>query len=170
MKIVTALYTHYDDDMTLDTLDSIKTWMTEDVIVILDGANTHNYKERIKDTIIKVGLPHGSAKSTHKNMALSIDHLHSQWPDADWYCFIEPDVILLNDSYKKELNEGWVRGTDYRDNPWDLPLLNEIVEFEVPIGCYFIGCIQFLHNDFVKKLYEMDFFNRFARFGISLFS
>lgn len=161
-NIATALYTHKDDEICLDTLDSIQTWMTDKVMVVVDEANIHNYSNRIKDAIVKIGLYHGSTRSTHKNMAFAILELYKQWDDVDWYCFVESDVLILNNLFKKDLKGGWILGTQQRRGPeWDLPLLNKIIKTKSSLCCYFLGCIMFLHQDFIKKLIEIDFFNRF---------
>lgn len=165
MEIASALYTHNDDELCLDTLDSIKMWMTEKVMVVVDEANAHNYKGKIKDTIVKKGLHHGSSRSTHKNMSFSIEQLYYEWQDVEWYCFMEPDVLILDGGFKKDLQGGWIRGTNHRHGPdWELPLLDKIVGRNVPISCYFLGCIMFLHNQFVKKLVEVNFFKRLMEF------
>ena len=55
----------------------------------------------------------------------------------------------------------WMIGVCGRVDEHSMPLVSSMLEKPLT-GCYYLlGCCLFFHKDFIKKLLEIDFFNRF---------
>lgn len=176
MKIAALLNIHEDSPVVRDTLDSIMTYMTEDVLVISDGAAGYGARD-IRGASILVGkeppsLPvptlggfyHGCSRSPFRNMSLGLKSLRKLY-SADWYCYMEYDCLVTSDEFKIDLERMarggvWLAGNDLRCANYRMPLLEGIVgglgECRVVLGC----CV-FLHRAFLDAMNKINFFDRF---------
>ncbi len=177
MKIATLLNIHDDSDVVLDTIESIKTYMTNDILVITDGAASWKEKPTRKGANILVpketlvvptsqleGFYHGCSKSPFRNMTLGLKVLRETW-DADWYCYMEYDCLVASDEFKEDLAKAkdniWVLGNDYRQANYDLPLVEKAIKMKIKETHILLGCCVFFSRRYIQKLYKRDFFNRF---------
>lgn len=166
--------------MVSDTLDSIRMFMTKDVLVITDGA-AHWKPKRLKkeaevlrrhdpfegrslDAHRVEGFYHARSRGPFRNLTLGLKTLAENW-NADWYCYIEYDCLVASDDFKGDLeNAGrrgvWAIGNDHRCANYRMPLLEKVVG---PIGesHVLLGCCNFFHADFVRELVSRDFFSKF---------
>jgi hypothetical protein len=178
MKIATLLNVHEDSPIVQDTLESIKDYMTKDILVLTDGAS--HYKTRVLHSGAEIlsridpfgnlpvhrveGFFHQFYRSPFRNMTLGLKTLFENW-EADWYCYIEYDCLVTSSDFLEDLEDMaqrgvWMVGNDLRCGNYRIPLLDNIVgtiqEHHVMLGC----CV-FMHRDYMKALAKDDFFNKF---------
>lgn len=167
MKIATVLNIHNDENLVKDTVDSIIKYSSKDVMCIVDATSTA-WAEEFGECIgvpLHRGFFHNYPKSPYRNVALALN-LISEVHDADWYCVTEPDVLFTSSNFKIDLEEKeklgfWCIGNDHRVQNHKLPYIEKTFDLNFTHSEYLLGCCVFYHKDFVKKLKEINFFNKF---------
>lgn len=169
MKISVLLNTHGNIPIIKDSIDSIRTYMSNDILLIVDGAN---WKE-VRDVNLGVhkveGFYHNCPKAPFRNIALGMNLLYNKWSDSDWYCYIEYDTLVVSSYFKTSLEKAieknvWFLGNDGRVSPQiTIPGLDSMIGVHIPKTAYYymLGCCQFFHHHFMEKLVDRDFFNNF---------
>jgi hypothetical protein len=179
MEIATLLNVHGNSQVVMDTIDSIKMYMTNNILVLTDGA-AHWKSKSIRgkaevlartDPFVDMlptyqveGFYHGRSKSPYRNLTLGLKTLGETWK-ADWYCYIEYDCLIASADFKEDLEEAahrgvWMIGNDHRWSNYDLPLVEKIVG-PLKETRILLGCCVFFHRKFMESLREIDFFTRF---------
>jgi len=167
MKITAILNTHDVPETTLDTIDSVRRYMTEDILVVVDGHAWQTYAGINLPTYKLKGFNHNWYKSPYRNIILGLYTAASNWPNADWFCYMEYDCLVGSSLFKKDLEaaakEGiWCVGNVYRGGQTvDLRLLEKIVGGKFEEAVYLLGACVFYHKDFIKLLLEKEFLQRF---------
>lgn len=164
MQVAVSLNVHSHPEVVIDTIDSIKTYLTHDILVVIDGAS-NSFNNISLPTATLNGLPHNISRSPYKNVALSLMNLYESYPNHDWYCYTEYDClftsdrILTNLKIAKEKNI-WMLGNDGHVDDIPIPFLESIMRTKFN-GCYYLlGACQFFSNEFLGKLMEMEFFDK----------
>jgi hypothetical protein len=169
MKISVLLNTHGNIPLIEDTLDSIKKYMSKDILVIVDGANWDEVKD-VNLGVHKVeGFYHHCAKAPYRNIALGLNLLYSTFPKSDWYCYIESDCLVASSHVVEVLErakskEMWFLGNDGRVAPSiTIPSLETMIGATVfPQAYYYmLGCCQFFSFRFMESLVDREFFKNF---------
>lgn len=166
MKIASILNVHDHMDLVLDTLDSIQTWMTEDVLVIVDGKNWNKFENdlgKFKPNQVFRGFDHGHYASPYRNIALALKTLYKSYPEHTWYCYCEYDVIFLNDKFKQdlEISDAGVIANDIRWKKTDVSKhFQEVVGSSPSIGCTMLGCCVFYSHACVKQFVDSGVLDR----------
>lgn len=165
MRLATTILTHDHVDVTKDTVESVKMWMTDNVLVVVDLAGWKNFEGKQLGTKMIPGLHHGHHKSPYRNYVFSLHNLVKEFPDCDWYAYMEYDVLVVSSGFKNDLkSKAWMMGCDVRTYPFTFPLLDKILDCgKIQHSRYVFGCCHFLHHDFVYRLLDMDFFDRFLK-------
>jgi hypothetical protein len=166
MKIATVLNIHNNSEVVHDTLDSIRKYMTEDILVIVDGAHWSKLENVELPTYKLEGFRHDCPKSPYRNVTLGLKELSRLFPDADWYCYMEYDVLIASEGFKHTLQRAedmgiWCLGNDYVVGEYKFPLLEQMLKAQLGPSHYLLGCCVFHHKNFIKKLIEINFFERF---------
>jgi hypothetical protein len=171
MKITTILSTHGIPEITADTLDSIRCYMTDEVMLLIDGFGYDKFDNVALPAYKLKGFNHGFWKSPYRNIVLGLYAASQQFKDSDWYCYMEYDCLVGSSIFKKDLEEAekegiWLLGNDLRFNQEkekgvDLRMLEKIVGGQVEEIIYFLGACLFYHKDFIKVALEKEFFQRF---------
>lgn len=166
MKISAVLNVHSPDKVIIDTLESIFCNLTKDVLVVVDGAKKDKFKDFSIPVNSMVGFRHGVAKSPYRNVALGLKSLYELHPDSDWFCYTEYDVLfgstrILGQLLKAEEMGVWMLGNDGHVDEITLPFIDSLIGEPITQSYYLLGCCQFFHNKFMKKLCEIDFFDKF---------
>lgn len=164
MKIAVILNAHGDTPLVLDTIDAIKTWVTDDILVVIDGA-ARKWSENVDLPVVKLnGFRHNCPKSPYRNVTLGMMETVKKWPDADWYCYMEYDVLFTSSEFKRDLEFGnkdlWCIGNDSRHGSYKFPLLETITKMKFNCSKYLLGCCVFHRGKFLRKLQDMNFFER----------
>lgn len=165
VKIATILSVHNDVDLVLDTLDSVLEYMTEDVLLLIDGASKEF--DNIDLPVHKLkGFRHGITKSPYKNVALGLKNVVELFPDADWYCYLEYDCLITSIRFKYNLEMAtdrdiWMLGCDGHVDDKDIPLVSAMLKTPLNSSYYLLGACQFFSKFFMEKLKEINFFDRF---------
>ena len=166
MKIATVMNVHADIPCVLDTIDALKTYVTEDILVLVDGVAWDKFKN-VDLGVAKVkGFPHGKPKSPYRNVALALSTLIDLFPNHDWYHYTEFDVLFCSDRFKKSLKlaeemKVWMLGNDGHVDSVNMQLVEALIKDKFKSNYYLIGCCQFFHKDFINKLKEINFFEKF---------
>jgi len=166
MEIAVLLNGHSDYALIIDTIDSIFTHVSRNVLLVIDGVKW-DYFELLSMPVDKLcGFRHGVAKSPYRNVALGLQNVAEQWPKADWYCYVEEDVLFTSDRFKANLKMAddrgvWMLGNDGRVDEAQLAMIESLIGEEFRSVYYLLGCCQFFSGSFMKKLLEIDFFNKF---------
>lgn len=167
MNIATILNVHGDTPTVLDTIDAVKTYVGQDVLVVADGATWESWGKDVKLPVHKIqGFVHGYPKAPYRNLTLGLKAAVETFPEADWYCYSEFDVLFTSDKFKQDLyhaaqNNVWCIGNDLRHYSMDLPYLDRIVGEKVINYRYLLGCCVFHQGTFLRKLNNIGFFDKF---------
>jgi len=167
--IATVLNVHNNPKLVLDTIDSIRTWMTEEILMVVDNAGWKEMSKHEFPAYMVQGFWHNYVKSPYRNIVFGLMQAHLKWPEADWYCYMEPDVLVASDAFKRDLKAAeyynyWCVGNDARQQTFKLPFLEKIIKDKLADFNYLLGCCVFHKNDFIKKLHEENFFERFLMY------
>jgi hypothetical protein len=166
MKIATILNVHSDPRLIIDTCDSIFKFVGEDVLLLVNGSSWGDLKD-IDLPVYKVrGFRHDVPNSPYRNVALGLKMVQEQWPDADWFCYTEYDVLFASSRFQANLKMAedkkvWMLGNCGHVDHIEMPLIDAMLEEKTKSVYYLLGCCQFFHRDFMTKLSDIDFFDRF---------
>jgi len=167
MKITAILHTHDHQDLTLDTLDSIKHYMTDDVLVVINESGWDKFDHSQIPAHVLKAFPHNVGRAPYRNAMLGLSMAAQKWPDSDWYCHLEYDCLIGSSFFKKDLEFAdkenvWVIGNDYRDKQTvRFPLVELMLKTQFDEIVYLLGAILFYNSKFIKRCLEEDFFNKF---------
>lgn len=166
MEIATILNVHSDPQLIEDTFDSISKFVGEDVLLLISGSSWGDLKN-IDLPVYKVqGFRHDVPSSPYRNVALGLKMVHQQWPDADWFCYVEHDVLFASSRFKANLKMAedkkvWMLGNCGHVDQIEIPLIDAMLKEKIKSVYYLLGCCQFFHKDFMMKLSDINFFDRF---------
>ncbi len=171
MKITTILSTHGIPEITLDTLESIRYYMTDRVLLLVDGVGYDKYDNIPVQAYKLKGFNHGFWKSPYRNIVLGLYSAVQNFKDSDWFCYMEYDCLVGSSAFKKDLEQAekegvWLLGNDLRrhqelEKGVNLSLLEKVVGGKFNEIIYFLGACLFYHKDFMLKALEEEFFQRF---------
>lgn len=170
MQIATVLNAHGHTDLVMDTLDSIRTWVSDKVLVVVDGAKWDDWGAKVRLPVYKLkGFRHNSHRAPYRNVALGLQQATELWPDLDWLCYTEYDALFASDRFKHNLKMAdelgvWMLGNDGRVDHVNPFWIEKFTESEVTSSYYLLGCCHFFARPFLDKLREIDFFERFLRY------
>jgi hypothetical protein len=165
MQIAAVLNGHLPD-LILDTLDSISLFMTDKVLVIIDAESYWRF-ESVDLLAHKIeGFRHGANRAPYRNVALGLMTAAEKWPDVDWYCYCEHDVLFGSERFKHNLSMAaekniWMLGSDGHVDDVQMPLVESLIGEKLTNGYYLIGCCQFFSRAFIDTLKKINFFERF---------
>jgi hypothetical protein len=165
MNLALLLNVHENSPVVIDTLESIFTYATKDVLVLVDGVAWNQFNQFDFPVSLMCGFKHGCPKSPYRNMALGLKMLAENWPDADWYCYTEYDVLFTSDRFKKNLEIAdkmgvWMLGNDGRLDDKEMPLIEAMLGSKFKSYYYLLGACQFFSREFMQKMVDMNFFDR----------
>lgn len=160
-EISIVLNCHANENLVKDTLESVKKYVTDNIIVLIDGCSWEDWGKNVNLGSEKLkGLYHGKNKAPYKNLTYGLLKIHERYPNSDWFCYIEPDVLFVSDRFKEDLNDCWCIGSDLRYYQYNLPFFVNMTKFQFKHYCYLLGCCVFYHKDFIKKLKELNIFEK----------
>ena len=165
MKIATVLHCHGNTELVLDTLDSIKTYVGEDVLVLVDGSKWKEWGQYLPVENKHCGFIHDHYPGPYKDVVFGQLKATEMWPDADWYLHTEYDALFvsdfLDDLVKFYDQNKWCLGSNWRTFDFKLPLLNDVFGWDIQETVFLMGCVQFYHAEFTQALRHIDFYRRF---------
>jgi len=166
MEIATIVAVHNNPEMAKDTLDSVNAFVGDKTMLIVDAKGWDEYKNfKFGNTIVQKGIFHGVNRSPYKNFCIAFIKSYETWPYADWYLWIEFDVLIISDTFKKDLenakNHKWSAvgfNHAHHDNSNDHWLVKQILKRDVE--CHkLLGAVTCYSNHTVKSLYELKFYH-----------
>ena len=167
MKIAAIIQAHNDDDVVLDTIDSVKRWMTTDILTVVDGVSWDGLdKSKFSSSYVVEGLNHGVSTNPYRNVFFGLKQAYDQWPDKDWYCYLEYDCLVTSNFFESDLKKAeqlnyWVLGADLRLKKCKFPFVENIINKKFNETFHILGCFYFLHRDYIAALNDLDFFDKF---------
>lgn len=166
MKLACLLNAHENNSLVSDTIDSIFTYATKDILLLVDGASWSQFDGFQQPVSLMCGFKHGCPKAPYRNVALGLKMLYENWPNADWYFYSEPDVLFSSDRFKANLIHAdkmgvWMLGNDGHVDDKEMPLVESMLGGKFKSYYYLLGCCQFFSHEFMERLQEVDFFDRF---------
>ncbi len=167
MEITAILNTHGQRETTLDTAISIKHYMTDQILLVVDEAGW-SYFDDIKSISVLKGFYHNFDRNPYRNIILGLKMAASMWPKTDWFCYLEYDCLVGSSVFKKDLDIAekqnvWLAGNDYRteeENKVSLIFVEKMFNMKFSQIDYLLGACLFYHADFIKKCLEEDFFEK----------
>jgi hypothetical protein len=170
MSIAVILNTHENSPVFFDTLESILYYLTEDVLVVVDGLAWSKF-ENLEIPVRKLsGFSHGKPSAPYRNVALGLLRAWETWGESKkWYCYLEYDCLVGSSEIKNHLSQAeelgfWLLGNDLREEDKKLPFIESLLKETIAIK-YFLGCCLFFNCQFLKKLAENNFFEKFLSFS-----
>jgi hypothetical protein len=166
MEISVILNAHGDTPVVTDTIEAVQRWVTSNTLVVVDGASKDWYKEDIPAHKLS-GFWHNCPKSPYRNITLGLMEAYKKWPNSDWYCYMEYDVLFTSDNFKRHLlsvdEDVWCIGNDSRhiQDKYDLSPIEKISNMKFNCNKYLLGCCIFYKGTFIKRLQEINFFEKF---------
>ena len=167
MKIAAIIQAHNDDDVVLDTIDSVKRWMTTDILTVVDGVSWGGIdKDKFSSSHLVRGLNHGLPNNPYRNVFFGLKQAYDKWPDKDWYCYLEYDCLVTSNSFESDLKKAeksnyWLLGTDLRMKKCKFPFVEKIIDKKFNETFYVLGCFYFLHRNYIAALNDLNFFDKF---------
>jgi len=74
MKVSTFLNIHTNPELVFDTVDSIKTFVSKDILLVIDGCSSEFSGLKMPASYIS-GFNHGFPRSPYRNLALGLKQL-----------------------------------------------------------------------------------------------
>jgi hypothetical protein len=169
MDLAVVLNIHNDSDVVFDTIDSVLAWMTDKVLVIVDGVSWNKVKNTKFQVYKLEGFYHACQRAPYRNITLGLKEAFNLWPNSHWYCYMEYDCLVASDAFKAYLEAAdrqkiWCLGNDHRVSNIQFPLLEKIIKNPIVESHYLLGACVFHHHDFLESLMEVDFFSRFLSY------
>lgn len=166
MEIATLLNAH-NPELALDTLESVITFAGSNVILCIDGAAWDSFEDLKVPAYKLKAFYHNCPKSPYRNVALGMKTLYEQFPQADWYMYLEQDCLIGSTEFKRNLKHAqiqdvWMLGNDGRQEKekHKFPLIESIIREEIKTCHYLLGSCLFFCNEFMEKLDEFKFFDK----------
>lgn len=167
MNIAAIVHTHGDPQLTWDTVDSVKHYATDKVLVLVDEAGWDQFDLTNAPANMLKGFYHGYHKAPYRNVILGLFAATQHWPDVDWILYLEFDALIGSSVFKNDLEWAtkqnvWLMGNDYRNKQTvQFPLVEMMLKTKFEEVVYLLGAVLFYHKDFIKKCMEENFFERF---------
>lgn len=166
MNLSVVLNIHDNSKIVFDTLDSIQTWMTNDILVIVDGEFWDKLCDLSMNAYKLEGFRHACSQAPYRNIHLGLLKAAEQWPDSDWYCYLEYDCLVGSDEFWSDLKVAdkmgvWCLGNDHRIGNRTFPIVENKFGIQFKESHYLLGCCIFYKREFIENLMEMDYFNKF---------
>lgn len=165
MEIAVVINVHSKPNVVMDTIESIRHYMTDDILLVIDGASTDFKKLELPVKKLE-GFRHNCPRAPYRNVALGLQTVSEVYPNADWYCYLEYDCLVTSKRFLPNLQLAdekniWMMGSDGRLDDKTMPLVSALIGSEFKSIYYLLGACQFFSKKFMTKLNEIDYFNRF---------
>jgi hypothetical protein len=168
MRIAVVLSAHENSPTYKDTLESVRKYLSDDVVVLVDGFGWKQFESESVDKI--EGFRHGKSSAPVRNMALGMMGAWERWGgSADWYCYMEYDCLVGSGETKTHLGMAdergyWMLGNDMKKiDDKSMPKLNQLERAEVELR-YLLGACCFFSREYMRVLAEKDLFRRLLEF------
>ncbi len=149
LNLALAISAHPDKpEVIVDTIDSILTYATNQILMVVDAVAWPKFKDVPMPCHKLEGFHYGCAHAPYRNVALSLSKLLEIWPEADWYCYCDYDVLFTSDRFKQNLllaedMDVWMLGNNGHVDQQAIPLLQALIGEE-------ILCTTFLRIFFIR--------------------
>lgn len=168
MEVAVVMNVHGRVDVVRDTIDSIRTWMSNKIVIVVDQLGWEHFKDfEYPDTHVVCGLPHGKPKSPYKNFCVGFNEVYKKWPNVDWFCYTEYDMVVVSDQFREDLEFGTQNGIscmgrryykigNRRKDHW--MAMQILGNRDLPIY-KMLGALMFFSRPCVEGLMKFNFFS-----------
>jgi hypothetical protein len=170
MRIATVINAHENSPVFKDTLESVIHYLTDNVLVVVDGKGWDQFRNDDSMPALKLeGFYHGKESAPYRNMCLGLMKAWETWGSSvDWYCYMEYDALVGSGEIREHLKMAdelgfWLLGNDHRTEEKTIPFLDNFQKEKLNLH-YFLGCCLFFSLKFMETLDEKDFFRQFLNF------
>lgn len=173
MKLAIALHAHKDAELVKDTARFLARWGSENILVVVDGRSPKWITESNFPFPHIVGFRNKTRSvfrnhSSYRNFTLGLLKTLEYYPDCDWYCSTEYDVIFGSDEFKEDIlalsDNVYCVGFNGRKTFMSLPFLEHIIGSKCYVQTYLIGCCMFFRREFLLKVKYSGLFERVLGF------
>jgi hypothetical protein len=163
MSIATVVNAHDHPEIVADTIDSIRAYMTKQVLVVVDGCGWDKFKDYPLLAAKTHGALHGHYRAPYRNLLIGMQEA-SRLFDADWYCYMDYDCLVGSREFLPILqgaeDQGvWCIGNDLWSGNIKFPILENMVG-EIEESKCLLGCCIFVHRTLMDLMNEKDVFNK----------
>jgi hypothetical protein len=162
-----VLNAHENSPVFRDTLDSVRHYWTDEVLVVADAKNWGQFRDFDLGVRKLEGFYHGKSSAPYRNVCLGLMKAWESWGESKgWYCYMEYDCLVASDSVGADLAayDGMcILGNDHRTNGGRIEFLERLQRSRLDLH-YLLGCCVFLSRDLIKAMVAEDFFERFLSF------
>jgi glycosyltransferase involved in cell wall biosynthesis len=169
MKISVVVNAHNNSELLEDTVDAIRTYCSDQILVVVDGSSWEWAKSLKSPASYLKGFNHNTFKSPYRNLTYGLMNAVEKWPDSDWYCYCENDVLFASNGFMLDLVEAdkqniWCLGTNITIADVKFPYLERIFGIDIQRSVYLLGCCAFYNGKFLRHLKKLDFFQKFLTY------
>lgn len=167
MQITSIIATHGNKNITFDTIESVKHYMTDQILLVVDAVGWDEFDTKNPCVPMLKGFYHNYHRAPYRNVILSLLAAGQSYPNSDWYCYLEYDALVGSSVFKKDLeiakqSNVWMIGNDFRDKQdIKMPLVENILKTKFEEKVYLLGAILFYNGDFIRKCKKEKFFEKF---------
>lgn len=167
--IAVVLNAHENSPVFKDTLESVRHYWTDQVMVVVDGKNWSQFRDDDIPALKLDGFTHGKESAPYRNVCLGLMKAWESWgQSADWYVYMEYDCLVGSSETKEHLRMAdemgcWLLGNDHRQEKRKMPFMERFEGSELNLN-YLLGCCMFFSRKFMKELADRNFFERFLKF------
>ncbi len=158
-NLAVQIHTHGFPEVTEDTLNRVKKYLTDKTVIVCDQMG---WKDILKIKTNKLcGVYHGNINSPYRNQIIGLSHLFKKYPHCTWYGNVEWDTAINGTGLLEDLSfaEGcWTAGFDMREYDHDWKVLSSKLNRKITKTLYFIGCCLFFHHDFIEICEKEGYF------------
>lgn len=162
-----VLNAHENSPVFRDTLDSVRHYWTDEVLVVADAKNWGQFRDFDLGVRKLEGFYHGKPSSPYRNVCLGLMKAWDSWGlSKKWYCYMEYDCLVASAEVAEDLAryEGrWIVGNDHRTESGRIEFLERFQRSRLDFH-YLLGCCVFLSREFMQALAADNFFERFLSF------
>ena len=168
VRIAVVLNAHENSPVFLDTMESIRHFWTDEVLVVVDAKGWSQFSGDAGFPKLE-GFYHGRESAPFRNVCLGMMKAWETWGSkVDWYCYMEYDCLVGSSIVKAHLSEAdrkgvWLIGNDYRVDSRKIPFLDRFSGSPLNLH-YLLGCCLFFSREFVSCLSRHNFFESFLGF------
>lgn len=158
MKITAIIYSHGDYDNTYKTVNSVKQYITDNILLIVNNNHWNSFKDNYTIPLLK-GLNHNSYKTSYRNVLLGFFHAIKAWGYSDWYFYIEDSIVTkpLNIDFDYD-----IVGSNLREDNKQLKIVEFIIKS--PLKVHFMNNIYLYSKRFITNLMETNFIETFLHY------
>jgi hypothetical protein len=166
MQITAVLNVHGDIPLVKDTIESVKAWMTNQILLVVDDHAWHEFESEKWPCSILRGFYHNYHRAPYRNVVYGLHAAAEHWPESEWYCYLEYDALVASPAFQPDIIQAgkdgyWLLGCDLRQREERFPMVEHIIGQDFKQIFSVLGAVLFYHRDFLQKGIDTGFWEKF---------